>query len=353
MGPLQGLKIIEFAGKGPAPFCGMMFADLGADVVLIERASANSNSGAVETDGNSKHALYNRGKTILKVDLKDAASHAEVMALVAESDALIEGFRPGVMERLGFGPDTCHQHNGRLVYTRLTGWGQTGPLANAAGHEPNYLGITGALHYSGLNGTAPFSPGSYLGDMGGGAVMAAWGTISAIFHAQKSGQGQVIDAAITDGVAYLSTLVRSMCASGLIPPERGNTFLDGGAFWNNTYLCADGKYVTVCALEPAFFTELVNRMQLPVEEFSLQSQWDVQLWPILKAKMAAVFLQKTRDQWCELLEGTDACFGPVLDYDEAVTHPHNQARDVFFEVDGTTHVAPAPRFSVSRPAIID
>lgn len=351
MGPLQGIRVVEFAGKGPGPVCGMMFADLGAEVVLIERASASGNSGAVEADATSKHAIYNRGKKILKVDLKAPGSRDMVLDLIHKSDALIEGFRPGVMERLGFGPDTCCELNPRLVYTRITGWGQSGPLANAAGHEPNYLSITGALHYSGLNGTEPFSPGSYLGDMGGGAVMAAWGTVSAILHAQKTGKGQVIDAAITDGVAYLSTLVRSMCASGMIPEERGATFLDGGAYWNNTYRCADGKYITVCALEPNFHQVLIEKLGLPADEFSLANQWNFDCWPLLKEKMAATFLQKTRDEWSEILEGTDACFGPVLDYSEATHHPHNLARETFVEIDGVIHPAPAPRFSLTRPTI--
>jgi len=332
-GPLDGLRIVEMAGLGPGPFCGMVFADLGADVVSIERPGTQRDA----TD------ITARGKRHVALDLQTTAGIEAALALIAKADVLIEGFRPGVMERLGLGPAPCHKLNAKLVYGRMTGWGQTGPLARAAGHDINYIAVTGALHAIGRAGEAPPPPLNYVGDYGGGAMLLAVGVLAALHEARLSGEGQVVDAAITDGAALLSSLFYGLKAAGRWTAQRGDNLLDGAAHFYDTYACADGKFVSVGALEPKFFAQLCELCGLE-GEFAA-GQMDRSGWPMMKLRLADVFRTRTRDEWCALLEGTDACFAPVLDFDEAPHHPHNQARGTFVTLQGVVQPAPAPRFS--------
>ena len=340
-GPLQGLKVIEMAGLGPAPFCAMMLADMGADVVRIERPTAPNVTGAA-----GRFDVLARSRRVLALDLKKPASIDAVLALVDQADVLIEGFRPGVMERLGLGPDICLARRPSLVYGRMTGWGQTGPLAKAAGHDINYIAITGALHAIGTQVGAPVPPLNYVGDFGGGAMMLAFGILCALHHARGSGVGQVVDAAMTDGAALLSSMMYGMHAAGAWSNRRGENMLDGGAHFYGCYACADGRHVSIGSIEPQFYAELLQRTGIDDPEFS--AQLDASRWPRLKARLADVFLTKTRDEWCALMEGSDVCFAPVLDWDEAPEHPHNVARESFVTVDGVVQPAPAPRFSDTR-----
>ena len=337
-GPLAGLKVLEMAGIGPAPFCAMMLADMGADVVRIERpgtASVTGTTGAFD--------VLSRNRRVLALNLKDGAALESVLALVERADILIEGFRPGVMERLGLGPEPCLARRPSLVYGRMTGWGQTGPLSRAAGHDINYIALSGALHAVGRPGEPPVVPLNYVGDFGGGAMMLAFGLLCALHHARLTGQGQVVDAAMTDGAALLSAMMYGMHAAGVWSNRRGENMLDGGAHFYGTYACADGKYVSVGAIEPQFYALLLEKAGIADAAFSDQNT--MQHWPQLKDRLARIFLTKTRDEWCALLEGSDACFAPVLDWDEAPLHPHNQARQTFVTVDGVLQPAPAPRFS--------
>ena len=349
MGPLAGIKVVEIAGIGPGPCAGMMLADMGAQVILVERKNPNANAAGILEDG-SKHAFFNRGKKSIALDLKIPEAIEVVLKLVAEADVLIEGFRPGVMERLGLGPQVCLQRNPALVYGRMTGWGQTGPLAHAAGHDPNYIAVSGALYYGGSAQRPPTAPVTLVGDLGGGTMVLLFGVLSAVIHAQKTGEGQVIDSAITDGSAYISSLLWMMHNTGQVQDEPGKGWADWGSPWHDTYECADGNYVTVCALEPQFYQELVQRLGLEHNPTFAQ-QWDSSQWPQGKAQLQALFLKKTRQQWCELLEGTDVCFGPVMNMTEAPQHPHNVARETFVELDGVMQPAPAPKFSRSKPAV--
>jgi len=342
-GPLAGLKVLEMAGLGPAPFCAMMLADMGADVVRIERPGAASVTGAT-----GPFDVLSRNRRILTLNLKEGAGLESVLALVERADILIEGFRPGVMERLGLGPEPCMARRPSLVYGRMTGWGQTGPLSRAAGHDINYIALSGALHAIGRPGEPPVVPLNYVGDFGGGAMMLAFGILCALHHARLTGKGQIVDAAMTDGAALLSAMMYGMHAAGVWSNARGGNMLDGGAHFYGTYACADGKYVSVGAIEPQFYARLLERAGIADPAFSAQN--DMQSWPALKVRLAQVFLTRTRDQWCALLEGTDACFAPVLDWDEAPLHPHNQARQTFVTVDGVLQPAPAPRFSRTSPA---
>ncbi len=313
-GPLTGLRMVEMAGMGPGPFCAMLFADLGADVISIDRPGTPHD--ACDVTG--------RGKRRLSLDLRQPEHREAALALVAKADLLVEGFRPGVMERLGLGPTECQARNPRLVYGRITGWGQTGPLSAAAGHDINYIALTGALHAIGRPGEAPPPPLNYVGDYGGGC-------------------GQVVDAAMTDGAALMSSLFYGLKAAGAWPGERGGNLLDGGAHFYDSYACADGKFVAIGAIEPKFFSRLCELCGLD-ESFAAR-QMDRSQWPLMKLRLADVFRTRTRDEWCTVLEGSDACFAPVLDWDEAPAHPHNRARGTFVTLDGVVQPAPAPRFS--------
>lgn len=341
MGPLQGLKIVEFAGIGPGPFCAMMLADMGAEVVRIDRKSAAGSGSARD--------VMNRGRRSIAVDLKKPEGIQACLELIAQADALLEGFRPGVMERLGLGPDVCLERNPRLVYGRMTGWGQQGPLAHAAGHDINYISLSGALHAIGLP-DKPVPPLNLVGDFGGGAMMLAFGLACGLVEAQRSGSGQVVDAAMTDGSAMLMALFYGLKAGGSWSNDRCRNMLDGGAHFYDTYRCKDGRWVSVGSIEPKFYALLREKCGLDRDE-AFDAQMEPARWPELKARLAEVIATRSRDEWCELMEGSDVCFAPVLDLDEAPRHPHNRARRTFVEVDGVTQPAPAPRFSRTRPEI--
>lgn len=339
-GPLSGVKVLEMTGIGPGPFCGMLLADLGADVVVVDRAAP----GAEDRELGPK-AITRRGKRSIAVDLKTPEGVATVLALVAEADALIEGMRPGVMERLGLGPDICLARNPRLVYGRMTGWGQEGPLAHAAGHDINYIALSGALWYAGQPGTAPFAPPSLVGDVGGGALYLAVGLLAGIMNARTTGTGQVVDAAIVDGSAHMMGLLHGLQAAGLMPAQRGTGVLDGPP-WYNTYRCADGKYITVGPVEPRFYKLLREKLALGPEDPQHLST-EAGNWPMWTQRFGELFAQRDQATWCELLEGTDVCFAPVLSPEEAAEHPHLRARGVYTRNDGVLQAAPAPRFSVT------
>ena len=335
MGPLNGIKIIEIAGIGPGPFCAMMLSDLGAEVVRIDRKSSMGEG--------SKFNILNRGRRSVAVDLKNADGAETVLRLVEQADALIEGFRPGVMERLGLGPDVCLERNPRLVFGRMTGWGQEGPLAHAAGHDINYISLTGALHAIGRHGERPVPPLNLVGDFGGGGMMLALGVTSALLETQKSGKGQVVDAAMTDGSAALMAIIYGLNAMGIWEVERGTNMLDGGAHFYDAYECADGKWISIGSIEPKFYALLLEKGGIDDPEF--QHQMDREKWPGLKAKTIDLFKTKSREEWCEIMEGSDVCFAPILDLNEAPEHPHNKARKTFIEIEGVIQPAPAPRFS--------
>jgi crotonobetainyl-CoA:carnitine CoA-transferase CaiB-like acyl-CoA transferase len=338
MGPLQGIRVIEIAGLGPGPFCGMLLADLGADVVLVERTETGS---ALMDIGPA--AIYNRGKRSLAIDLKNERGAQTVLRLVDGADALIEGMRPGVMERLGLGPQVCHARNPRLVYGRMTGWGQNGPLARASGHDNNYIALSGALWYASAPGEAPIAPPTLIGDLGGGALYLAVGLLGGILHARATGRGTVVDAAIVDGSAHLMNLLLALTAAGQMSPARGASLLDG-AHWFGTYRCADGGFITVGSLEPQFYAVLLQRLGLQ-DDPAFADGYDPRRWPELKRRFTDLFATRPRAEWCALLEGSDACFAPVLSPEEAARHPHNVAREVFAVRDGMLQANPAPRFS--------
>ncbi|WP_454754785.1 CaiB/BaiF CoA transferase family protein [Cupriavidus necator] len=346
-GPLHGLRIVEMAGLGPVPFCGMVLADLGADVVRVERPNATSPvpEGA-NADADARFDITGRGRRSVSVDLRAPGGVQQVLGLVAHADVLLEGFRPGVMERLGLGPDICLALRPELIYGRMTGWGQEGPLAHAAGHDINYVALSGALHAIGRKGEPPPPPLNYIGDYGGGAMLLVVGVLAALHERSLSGKGQVIDSAMIDGAALLSSAFYAFKASGQWSKERGENFLDGGAHYYDTYACADGKYVAVGAIEPKFYQQLLQRCGIRQPLFERQN--DRQAWPQLKLALADVFRTCPRDDWAQILEGTDACVAPVLDWDEAPRHPHNLARETFIEVSGVVQPAPAPRFSRTR-----
>ncbi|WP_151448658.1 CaiB/BaiF CoA transferase family protein [Lacisediminimonas profundi] len=335
-GPLQGLKVIEMGGMGPAPFCAMMFADAGAEIVRIERPG-----GAARID---RFDVTARGREVLELDLRQPENAQVVLRMLESADVLVEGFRPGVMERLGLGPDVCLARRPQLVYGRMTGWGQTGPLAQAAGHDIDYIALSGALHAIGDTGGPPVVPLNLVGDFGGGGMLLAFGVLAAVLEARSSGKGQVVDAAMTEGSALLSAMIYGFRASGNWSNRRGDNLLDGGAHFYGTYQCADGKYLAVGAIEPQFYAELMQRCGID-DPALRERQWERAMWPELKSRLAAIFRAKTRDQWCQLLDGTDACAAPVLDWDEAPQHPHNVAREAFFTRDGITQPSPAPKFS--------
>jgi alpha-methylacyl-CoA racemase len=335
MGPLQGLKIIEVSGIGPGPFCGMLLADLGAEVVCVDREARPLLDPATD--------CMRRGKRSIVLDLKTEAGREALLSLAEKADALFEGFRPGVMERLGLGPEDCMARNGRLVYGRMTGWGQHGPLSQAAGHDINYISLTGALHAIGRSGGKPALPLNLVGDFGGGALFLALGLVSAMLEAGRSGKGQVVDAAMTDGSALLMSLFHSLDAQGQWRHRRESNLLDGGAHFYDVYETKDGKFVSIGSIEPPFYALLLQKAGLDPVEFA--AQMDSRQWPELKRKLEEAFKTRSRDEWCELMEGTDVCFAPVLDFQEAQQHPHNRARETYVKVGDMVQPAPAPRFS--------
>ena len=335
MGPLKGLKIIEMAGIGPGPFCGMVLADLGAEVIRVDRASAAGTG--------SRQEPANRGKRSIAVDLKSQEGVDVVLKLVEGADAIFEGFRPGVMERLGLGPDICLERNKKIVFGRMTGWGQDGPLANSAGHDINYISLSGALAAIGRPDSPPVPPLNLIGDFGGGGMLLALGLVSALLEAKGSGEGQIVDAAMTDGSALLMTMIYSMKGSGFWQDSMGSNLLDGGAHFYDTYECKDGKFISIGSIEPQFYKLLRELANL--KDSIYDNQMSRENWPDLKKEIAKVFLNKTRDEWCDLMEGTDVCFAPVLSMWEAPQHPHNIARKTFIELEGLDQPAPAPRFS--------
>jgi alpha-methylacyl-CoA racemase len=338
-GPLAGIKVVELAGIGPGPFCGMLLSDLGADVLRIERPEPVD----LGLPTPREFDLLARGRHSLALDLKSAAGVAAVKALIRRTDVLIEGFRPGVTERLGLGPDDCFAINPRLVYGRVTGWGQNGPLASAAGHDIDYIALTGTLHSIGPRNGPPIPPANLVGDFGGGGVYLAYGVVSALLERANSGKGQVVDAAVVDGAASLMTGMYGRKAAGAWTDQRGENDLDGGAPWYSVYKTADARHVSVGAIEERFYRELVRGLGLDAE--MLPDRRDRAGWPRLRERFAEVFRTKTRDEWSQVFEGSDACFAPVLSLTEAPEHPHNKARRTFVDVDGVVQPAPAPRFS--------
>jgi len=346
-GPLQGVRIIELAGIGPGPFAAMMLADMGAEVIRVERAQAVP---AAPPERPAWDVLQ-RGRRNLALDLKNPDAVEVVLTLVENADALLEGFRPGVMERLGLGPAVCLARNPRLVFGRMTGWGQEGPYASAPGHDINYISLAGALAHFGRQGEPPTPPLNMVGDFGGGGMLLAYGVVCALLEAQRSGQGQVVDAAMVDGSAVLMTMFWAMRSIGLFDEtRRGENLLDTGAHFYDVYRCKDEGYVSIGSIEPQFYAELLRLTGLDgAPEFA--PQMDRASWPALKARLKQVFLTRTRDEWCELMEGTDVCFAPVLTMSEAAEHPHNVERQTFVEVAGVAQPAPAPRFSRTVPEI--
>ncbi len=345
MGPLSGIRILEFAGIGPGPFCAMLLADMGAEVVRIDRAQ--NARGGDPAKPPSDPLL--RGRRNIALDLKQPQAIEAVLRLVAGADALIEGFRPGVMERLGLGPDVCLARNPRLVYGRMTGWGQDGPMAQAAGHDINYIALAGALEPIGRRGEPPLPPLNLVGDFGGGGMLLAFGVLAALLEARSSGKGQVVDAAMVDGAALLMSMFWGMRHSGFWSEERGTNLLDTGAHFYEVYECADGKYISLGSIEPQFYAELLKLSGLGDEK--LPSQMDRSQWPAMKERVAALVKTRSRDEWCRIMEGSDVCFAPVLAMSEAPAHPHNAARETFVEIAGMTQPAPAPRFSRTKPEI--
>ena len=338
-GPLQGIRIIEFAGIGPGPFCGMMLADHGAEVIRIDRPGGQLNP---------RDPLL-RGRKSIVLNMKKAEAVAVARDLCKSAHGLIEGYRPGVMERLGLGPDVLLADNPALVYGRMTGWGQYGPYAQAAGHDINYIALSGTLHTVGRKGERPVPPVNYIGDFGGGGMMLAFGMAAALLHAQRTGEGQVIDCAMTDGSATLSAMTWGFYASGMWRDEAGVNLLDGAAHFYDTYACADGKFISVGSIEPQFYALLREKTGLTADP-DFDAQMDPASWPPLKDKLRALFAGQPRDHWCALMEATDVCFAPVLSLAEAPQHPHNVARGTFIKVAGATQPAPAPRYSATVSA---
>jgi len=334
VGPLTGIKVIELAGIGPGPFCGMMLADMGAEVIRVDRTGGRSSRG---------RDVLARGRKSIAVDLKSESGKEVILKLCESSDALFEGFRPGVTERLGLGPEDCMARNPKLVYGRMTGWGQEGPMSQAAGHDINYISLAGALHAIGAKGEKPVPPLNLVGDFGGGGMVLAFGLVCAILEARNSGRGQVVDTAMVDGAAILMAMFFSMQASGLMTHERGSNMLDGGAHFYDTYETSDGKFISIGSIEPQFYALLLEKAGLDTDEFS--AQMDQSRWPEYKDKLTHVFKSKTRDEWCEIMEGSDVCFAPVLSLAEVANHPHNKVRNAFLELDNVLQPAPAPRFS--------
>jgi alpha-methylacyl-CoA racemase len=341
-GPLAGVRIIELGGFGPGPHGTMLMADLGADVVRIDRP------GESPPPGDPRANVTGRGKRSVALDLKDAADREATLRLVDGADVLVDPYRPGVTERLGIGPDECVARNPRLIYARMTGWGQDGPLASAAGHDLNYIALAGALHPMGSPDEPPQPPLNLIGDYGGGGMLLAFGIAAALFERERSGRGQVLDVAMVDGVAALMASLCQLDAQGLWSRERGTNWLDGAAPWYRAYRTSDGRFVTVAALEPRFYALLLDALGLDAADWP---QWDQQRWPQQRAQLAELFARRTLQEWNELLEGTDVCFAPALRVDEAASHPHVAARRTYVEYDEVLQPAPAPRFSRTPGAI--
>jgi alpha-methylacyl-CoA racemase len=336
MGPLKGMKVVEFGGIGPGPLCAQMLADMGADIIRIDRR------GDKRTGINPKYNVLHRSRRSIALDLKKPEGREVALRLIEQSEALIEGFRPGVMERIGLGPDVCMERNPKIIYGRITGWGQEGPISLTAGHDINYISLAGVLHAIGYAGERPLPPLNLVGDFGGGGMLLAFGIMCGVYEAQKSGKGQVVDAAMVDGAAILAGQFFGLWAAGQWSEERGTNRLDGGSHFYNTYETADGKWISVGSIEQKFYVDLLER--LGIDDPDYKNQLDRSKWPKFKEKFAAVFKTKTRDEWCEIMEGTDVCFAPVLTFEEAITHPQNVLREAFIEVEGVFQPAPAPRF---------
>ncbi len=339
MGPLSGVRVIEVAGIGPAPFACMLLADMGAEVIRIDRASGGVAFGANPAD------LMNRGRQSVILNLKSEAGIDAAKKLIDSAHVVIEGFRPGVMEKLGLGPEVFSASNSKLVYGRMTGWGQQGPLSQAAGHDINYIALTGALDAIGTGSSGPIPPLNLLGDFGGGSLYLVVGILAALHAVKTSGEGQVVDAAIVDGTASLMSFLHSCRAVGFWSDERESNMLDGGAYFYGVYRCSDDLYISIGSIEPQFYALLIEKMGLSPEQLPIEAQLDKARWPALKVLLAEQFLTKTRAQWCDIMEGSDVCFAPVLTAAEAVKHPHNVEREGYIERDGVIHSAPAPRFS--------
>lgn len=345
MGPLHGFRVIEMAGIGPAPFCGMLLADMGADVLRIDRREPATDLG-VDMGADPRFHVLSRGKRSVAIDVKHPAGRDTVLDLVERADALIEGFRPGTMERLQLSPEVCQARNPGLVYGRMTGWGQKGPAARTAGHDINYIALSGALHSIGTS-SQPIPPLNLVGDFGGGAMFLAFGIVSALLERQRSGRGQVVDAAMVDGSAYLMASTYGMFARGIWSSERGENLLDGGAPWYTTYETQDNKFIAVGAVESRFYTELLHKLGLA--EVDLPDQHDRAGWPVLRQHLASRFRSRTRDEWTEIFLESDACVAPVLSLGEVNAHPHNHVRGTFLDLDGVIQPSPAPRFERSVP----
>jgi crotonobetainyl-CoA:carnitine CoA-transferase CaiB-like acyl-CoA transferase len=342
MGPLAGVKIVEFTGIGPAPMAAMMLADMGATIIRIDRTGP-ADLGLPMPE---QFEFTKRSRAVIGLDLKQPEAIQLTLRLIDGADALIEGFRPGVMERLGLGPEVCLKRNPKLAYGRVTGWGQEGPLALAAGHDLNYIALTGALHAIGRKGQKPTPPLNLVGDYGGGALYLVTGLLAAIISARATGAGQVVDAAMVDGALSLMTPIYAMKAGGRLTAPRGENQLDSGAYFYEVYECSDGQYISIASIEAKFHAELLRRLEL--DPATMPAQWDRSKWPDVKDRLTALFKTRTRDGWCHVLEGTDVCFAPVLSMDEAHGHPHNVARAAFIEVGGMRQPAPAPRFATTR-----
>ena len=343
MGPLAGLRVVELQGIGPGPFCGMMLADMGAEIIRVDRSAAVG-SGARSSD------VLARGRKSVAVDLKNPEGVETVLKLVESADVLLEGFRPGVTERLGLGPDVCLARNPKLIYGRMTGWGQTGTMAHAAGHDINYISLSGVLHAIGEGNSRPTPPLNLVGDFGGGGMLLAFGIVAALYERATSGQGQVIDAAMTDGSALLMNSIFGLMSQGVWNQNRGSNLLDGGAHFYGTYETKDGKHVSLGSIEPQFYALLLEKTGLD-QDPDLAKQMSRDDWPMLREKLAAVMATKTRDEWDGIMLGTDICYAPILNFEEAVEHPHNQARQTFVNSANITQAAPAPRFSRTEPEL--
>ncbi len=339
-GPLRGVKVVEFVGLGPAPFCAMLLSDLGADVIRIDRPGAF---------GGGPEEVLARGRRSIGVNLKAEGAIKACSKILQSADILLEGYRPGVMERLGLGPDVCLKANPKLVYGRMTGWGQHGPLAHAAGHDLNYIALTGALDGIGTT-ERPVPPLNVVGDFGGGSLYLAVGVLAALHHAQATGEGQVVDAAIVDGTTHLMAAVHQLAAMGMWGQPRGANLLDGGAPFYDCYECSDGKFISIAPLEAEFFALLIEKLELK-DHPAMQAQYDAASWPAMRETFETTFKSKTQAQWCELLEGSDVCFAPVLNTEEAAQHSHMQARAAFTEVEGVLQSDAAPRFSRTPGAV--